>query len=98
MLLGESDDPRHLIPLGDPSVSRVVVGRSVPFDRTRIKEVSRVLQTGSFHDDHARFGERDSVASASGKDEVSEYEALRASLLVFWARNLYYSCRFCLLM
>ena len=49
MLLGESDDPRHLIPLGDPSVSRVVVGRSVPFDRTRIKEVSRVLQTGSFH-------------------------------------------------
>jgi len=48
MLLGENDDPQHLIPFGDPSVPRVVVGRNVSFDHARIKEESRVLQTDSF--------------------------------------------------
>jgi len=49
MALGESDDPQHLIPLGDPSVPRVVVGHNVSFDRARIKEEYSVsvLQTGS---------------------------------------------------
>ncbi len=37
-LLGESDSPRHLIPLGDPSQDRVVVGHNIGYDRARILE------------------------------------------------------------
>ncbi|KAG9036042.1 DNA-directed DNA polymerase gamma mip1 [Tulasnella sp. JGI-2019a] len=37
-LLGESTAPNHLIPLGDPSVSRIVVGHNVSYDRARVKE------------------------------------------------------------
>ncbi|OJT07668.1 DNA polymerase gamma, mitochondrial [Trametes pubescens] len=37
-LLGESSEPRHLIPFGDPSVSRVVVGHNVSYDRGRVRE------------------------------------------------------------
>ncbi|KAI0690498.1 gamma DNA-directed DNA polymerase [Cerioporus squamosus] len=37
-LLGETDDPRQLVPLGDPSVPRLVVGHNVSYDRKRILE------------------------------------------------------------
>ncbi|KAI0628651.1 gamma DNA-directed DNA polymerase [Trametes polyzona] len=37
-LLGESSDPRQLIPFGDPSVPRVVVGHNVSYDRGRVRE------------------------------------------------------------
>ncbi|KAF7294449.1 POLAc domain-containing protein [Mycena kentingensis (nom. inval.)] len=37
-LLGESEDPMHLIPMGDPSVPRVIVGHNVSYDRGRVKE------------------------------------------------------------
>ncbi|RPD69572.1 gamma DNA-directed DNA polymerase [Lentinus tigrinus ALCF2SS1-7] len=37
-LLGETDDPRHLVPLGDPTVPRLVVGHNVSYDRKRILE------------------------------------------------------------
>ncbi|PSR73484.1 hypothetical protein PHLCEN_2v10776 [Hermanssonia centrifuga] len=37
-LLGESEDPQQLIPIGDPSTSRVVVGHNVSYDRGRILE------------------------------------------------------------
>ncbi|KAJ6581308.1 gamma DNA-directed DNA polymerase [Mycena capillaripes] len=37
-LLQESDDPVQLIPLGDPSVPRIIVGHNVSYDRGRTKE------------------------------------------------------------
>lgn len=37
-LLGESEDPQQLIPLGDPSTARVIVGHNVSYDRGRILE------------------------------------------------------------
>ncbi|KAJ6591761.1 DNA polymerase family A-domain-containing protein [Mycena vulgaris] len=37
-LLHESDDPVQLIPFGDPSVPRVIVGHNVSYDRGRTKE------------------------------------------------------------
>ncbi|KAJ7090279.1 DNA polymerase family A-domain-containing protein [Mycena belliarum] len=37
-LLGESEDPVQLIPLGDPSVPRIIVGHNVSYDRGRAKE------------------------------------------------------------
>ncbi|KAF7356771.1 POLAc domain-containing protein [Mycena venus] len=37
-LLNESEDPVQLIPLGDPSVPRIVVGHNVSYDRGRTKE------------------------------------------------------------
>ncbi|KAJ6457173.1 DNA polymerase family A-domain-containing protein [Mycena vitilis] len=37
-LLHESDDPVQLIPLGDPSIPRVIVGHNVSYDRGRTKE------------------------------------------------------------
>ncbi|KZV92616.1 hypothetical protein EXIGLDRAFT_836317 [Exidia glandulosa HHB12029] len=55
-LLGESNDLEHLIPLGDPSVPRIVVGHNVSYDRQRIREeyslersASRFLDTMSLH-------------------------------------------------
>ncbi|KAL1666868.1 DNA polymerase family A-domain-containing protein [Schizophyllum commune] len=55
-LLGETDDPEHLVPLGDPSRARVVVGHNVSYDRARIKEEyelaqsrTRFLDTMSLH-------------------------------------------------
>ena len=55
-LLGESVEPQHLIPLGDPLVSRVVVGHNVCYDRARILEEyslqgtqSRFLDTMALH-------------------------------------------------
>ncbi|KAI9760888.1 MAG: DNA-directed DNA polymerase gamma mip1 [Chaenotheca gracillima] len=37
-LLGESETDRHLIPMGDPKVSRVIIGHNVGYDRARILE------------------------------------------------------------
>ncbi|KAF8216340.1 DNA polymerase family A-domain-containing protein [Mycena galopus ATCC 62051] len=37
-LLNETEDPVQLIPLGDPSASRVIVGHNVSYDRGRTKE------------------------------------------------------------
>ncbi|TRM64310.1 DNA polymerase family A-domain-containing protein [Schizophyllum amplum] len=55
-LLGETDDPEHLVPLGDPSRARVVVGHNVSYDRARIREEyelaqsrTRFLDTMSLH-------------------------------------------------
>ncbi|KAK8019356.1 DNA polymerase gamma [Apiospora arundinis] len=37
-LLGESESDKHLIPLGDPTKERVIVGHNVGYDRARILE------------------------------------------------------------
>jgi DNA polymerase gamma 1 len=37
-LLGESENDRHLIPLGDPSLPRIIVGHNIGYDRARIAE------------------------------------------------------------
>src|SRR6266581_7199242 len=34
-LLGETDDPQHFIPFGDPSWPKVIVGHNVAYDRIR---------------------------------------------------------------
>ncbi|OBR13682.1 DNA polymerase family A [Colletotrichum higginsianum IMI 349063] len=50
-LLGESESDRHLIPLGDPTKERVIVGHNVGYDRARILEEYDVKQTrNSFMD------------------------------------------------
>ncbi|EKM59439.1 uncharacterized protein PHACADRAFT_205649 [Phanerochaete carnosa HHB-10118-sp] len=55
-LLGETSDPKHLIPLGSPSLPRVVVGHNVSYDRARILEEystdgtqNRFLDTMALH-------------------------------------------------
>lgn len=55
-LLGETEDPQHLIPLGDAKVPRVVVGHNVSYDRARLLEEysvegsnTRFLDTLSLH-------------------------------------------------
>jgi len=37
-LLGQSTETRHLIPIGNPSVPRIIVGHNVSYDRGRILE------------------------------------------------------------
>lgn len=44
-LLGESDSDRHLIPLGDPSKERIIVGHNIGYDRARILEEYNLQQT-----------------------------------------------------
>lgn len=44
-LLGESQSDRHLIPLGDPSVPRIIVGHNVGYDRARVAEEYDVRQS-----------------------------------------------------
>ncbi|GAB1320193.1 DNA-directed DNA polymerase gamma mip1 [Madurella fahalii] len=44
-LLGETDNDRQLIPLGDPTKERVIVGHNVGFDRARILEEYDLQQT-----------------------------------------------------
>lgn len=44
-LLGESKSDRHLIPLGDPSKPRVVVGHNIGYDRARIAEEYDIRQS-----------------------------------------------------
>ncbi|KAI9827766.1 MAG: DNA-directed DNA polymerase gamma mip1 [Thelocarpon impressellum] len=44
-LLGESESDRHLIPLGDPTAPRVVVGHNIGYDRARVAEEYDVAQS-----------------------------------------------------
>lgn len=44
-LLGESKNDRHLIPLGNPSQDRIIVGHNIGYDRARILEEYDVRQT-----------------------------------------------------
>ncbi|KAG5640753.1 hypothetical protein DXG03_007311 [Asterophora parasitica] len=44
-LLGESEDPQHLIPLGDSTVPKIFVGHNVSYDRGRILEEYNLEQT-----------------------------------------------------
>lgn len=55
-LLGESEDPEHLIPFGNPDMHRVVVGHNISYDRSRIAEEytlkgtkSRFIDTMALH-------------------------------------------------
>lgn len=47
-LLGESQDKVHLIPLGDPSQPRIVVGHNIGYDRARVLEEYDMKQTRNF--------------------------------------------------
>ncbi|KAJ4324889.1 DNA-directed DNA polymerase gamma mip1 [Fusarium piperis] len=44
-LLGETENDRQLIPLGDPTKDRVIVGHNVGYDRARILEEYNIKQT-----------------------------------------------------
>ncbi|KAF2126704.1 DNA polymeras-like protein gamma [Dothidotthia symphoricarpi CBS 119687] len=44
-LLGEKDSDRHLIPLGDPSQPRIIVGHNIGYDRARIAEEYDIRQS-----------------------------------------------------
>lgn len=44
-LLGESKSDRHLIPLGDASIPRIVVGHNIGYDRARIAEEYSIDQS-----------------------------------------------------
>ncbi|KAB5557907.1 DNA polymerase family A-domain-containing protein [Coniochaeta sp. 2T2.1] len=44
-LLGETENPRQLVPLGDPSKERIIVGHNVGYDRARIQEEYDLQQT-----------------------------------------------------
>jgi len=44
-LLGESKSNRHLVPLGDPTKDRIVVGHNVGYDRARILEEYDIKQS-----------------------------------------------------
>ncbi|ETI21617.1 hypothetical protein G647_07964 [Cladophialophora carrionii CBS 160.54] len=47
-LLGETENPRQLIPLGDPTKPRIVVGHNVGYDRARVKEEYDLKQSRNF--------------------------------------------------
>ncbi|KAI1212415.1 DNA polymerase family A [Annulohypoxylon truncatum] len=44
-LLGESESDRHLVPLGDPTKDRIIVGHNIGYDRARILEEYDLKQT-----------------------------------------------------
>ncbi|KAI1433387.1 DNA polymerase gamma [Xylaria sp. CBS 124048] len=44
-LLGESENDRHLIPLGDPNRDRIIVGHNIGYDRNRTLEEYDLKQT-----------------------------------------------------
>jgi len=44
-LLEESQDDRHLIPLGDPSQDRIIIGHNIGYDRARIAEEYNLEQS-----------------------------------------------------
>ena len=46
-LLGESEDPLHLIPLGNPNTPRVIIGHNVAYDRARVKEEYALKRTAN---------------------------------------------------
>ncbi|OAA53405.1 DNA polymerase gamma [Cordyceps fumosorosea ARSEF 2679] len=47
-LLGETENDKHLIPLGDPTKERLIVGHNVGFDRARILEEYDIKQTRNY--------------------------------------------------
>lgn len=47
-LLGEIDSDRHLIPLGNPSTPRIVVGHNIGYDRARVAEEYSIGQSKTF--------------------------------------------------
>ncbi|KAH8722604.1 DNA polymerase-like protein gamma [Phaeosphaeriaceae sp. PMI808] len=47
-LLGESESDRHLIPLGDTSIPRIIVGHNIGYDRARIAEEYNISQSNNF--------------------------------------------------
>ena len=47
-LLGESENDKHLVPLGNPSKPRIVIGHNVGYDRARILEEYDIKQTRNF--------------------------------------------------
>lgn len=47
-LLGESKNDRHLIPLGDPSKPRIVVGHNIGYDRARVSEEYDMQQSKTY--------------------------------------------------
>ncbi|KAI9703129.1 MAG: DNA-directed DNA polymerase gamma mip1 [Candelina mexicana] len=44
-LLGESENDRHLIPIGDPQQARIIVGHNIGYDRARVAEEYGVRQS-----------------------------------------------------
>lgn len=50
-LLGESPSDKHLIPLGDASQPRVIVGHNIGYDRARVKEEYSLHQSKNFYMD-----------------------------------------------
>lgn len=47
-LLGETESPRQLIPLGDPTKPRIIVGHNIGYDRARVKEEYDLKQSKNF--------------------------------------------------
>ncbi|KAL8735510.1 MAG: hypothetical protein Q9181_002768 [Wetmoreana brouardii] len=47
-LLGESETDRHLVPLGDPTDARIVIGHNIGYDRARIAEEYDLQQSKNF--------------------------------------------------
>jgi DNA polymerase gamma 1 len=47
-LLGESENDRHLIPLGDPTKPRIIVGHNIGYDRARIYEEYSMDQSKNY--------------------------------------------------
>jgi DNA polymerase gamma 1 len=47
-LLGESKTDRHLIPLGDATRPRIVIGHNIGYDRARVAEEYALEQSGNF--------------------------------------------------
>ncbi|KAK3954234.1 DNA polymerase family A-domain-containing protein [Pseudoneurospora amorphoporcata] len=47
-LLGETDDRCQLIPMGDPTIDRIIVGHNIGFDRAKILEEYDLKQTRNF--------------------------------------------------
>lgn len=47
-LMGESDNDRHLIPLGGPENPRIVIGHNIGYDRARVFEEYNVKQSKNF--------------------------------------------------
>ncbi|KIJ34304.1 hypothetical protein M422DRAFT_213228 [Sphaerobolus stellatus SS14] len=46
-LLGEMDDPAQLVPIGNPSKARIVIGHNVAYDRCRTLEEYRLERPGT---------------------------------------------------
>ena len=47
-LLGETDQEKQLVPLGDPKQARIVVGHNVGYDRARVAEEYDIRQSRNF--------------------------------------------------